>query len=360
MKSVLDSRQLLAASVLARTGSFTATGHQLCLTQSAVSHSIKSLEQDLECKLFERTGRGVTVTGAGKHFVEQIEKILDQMETARTLVAPRTTRGKQQLRLGVSVLAREHFLPIVLPLFQQDFPHKLIAIDPADFPRNLEMLRSGLLDLIFSVKPTGRSNFGFVNLFEDELRYVVGENHPWARTRRASSDEVGMDTLLLFQKINHTQELLENYFKTEGITWRNVVGMADYQSIQDLVKTNLAVGIMPPWLVARELSEGKLVSIPMGPRPLVCQWGLAYLPESPLAVMDRRFIELCQQAVPGVLSRLQGLFTAPLGNKESRSAAFAESQAKVGCVACLFGLLYNFFNESAAWENFGSILSAAS
>lgn len=90
MKSLLDSRQLLAAIILARTGSFTLAGEQLSLTQSAVSHAIKALEDEVGCRLFVRTGKGVTVTAAGRRFLPQAEKVLAEMEAARSLVTPRT------------------------------------------------------------------------------------------------------------------------------------------------------------------------------------------------------------------------------------------------------------------------------
>jgi molybdate transport repressor ModE-like protein len=83
MKPILDSRKLLAFATLARCGSFTQTARELCLTQSAVSHAIKSLEQELECRLFERLGRQAQLTPAGQHLLEHADRILDEMQRAR-------------------------------------------------------------------------------------------------------------------------------------------------------------------------------------------------------------------------------------------------------------------------------------
>ena len=98
MKSILDSRQLLAASVLARTGSFTLAGQQLSLTQSAVSYAIKALEAEVGCRLFVRTGKGVAATAEGKRFLECVDEILTKMESARALVAPSVARNGEALR----------------------------------------------------------------------------------------------------------------------------------------------------------------------------------------------------------------------------------------------------------------------
>jgi len=83
MKPILDSRKLLAFATLARCGSFTLTARELFLTQSAVSHAIKSLEQELECRLFDRLGRQTQLTSAGRNLLEHADRILGEMEQAR-------------------------------------------------------------------------------------------------------------------------------------------------------------------------------------------------------------------------------------------------------------------------------------
>jgi len=298
---------MLAACVLARVGGFTLAGQQLSLTQSAVSHAIKSLEAEVECKLFTRTGRGATVTRAGKHFIEQTEKILAQMDSAVALVAPRISAdGAERLRLGVGLNARKFILPIVLPIFQQEYANKVVAVETGNYVQHLELLESGLLDFVFAVKPVDRPEFGYVHLFEDEYRFIVGAGHPWARTGTSSREDLNANTLLLSLKVNDSTQLLANYFRSEGITPAHTVELSDIRSIKDLLKSNQAVAVLPPSLVARELGNRSMVSIPLGSRPLLRRWGLAYLSSHQLTAMDQRFIELCQLAVPGILSRMQG------------------------------------------------------
>ena len=317
MKSVLDSRQLLAARVLADTGSFTLTGQQLSLTQSAVSHAIKALEEEVECKLFFRTGKGVVASPAGRHFLEYTDKILAQMETARTLVMPRATRGKERLRLGVSNRARQIILPVVQPLFNKEFPNRLVLIAPGEYRRNFQLIESGLLDLSFTVRAGHRPELEFEPLFEDELRFIVSASHPWARSGRADLDDLTRDTLMLFQDFNNTAELLTNHLRAEDISPQFAAQMPDHESIKVIVRTGQAVGVFSPWLVSKELQEGSLVALQLGERPLRRQWGLTYLSKRHLGPMEHRLIELCRQAVPGILSRLQGHTSPPREKKES-------------------------------------------
>jgi DNA-binding transcriptional LysR family regulator len=83
MKSILDSRKLLAFVTLAHCGSFTQTARELFLTQSAVSHAIKSLENELGCRLFDRLGRRARLTPSGQHLLEYASRILADMQLAR-------------------------------------------------------------------------------------------------------------------------------------------------------------------------------------------------------------------------------------------------------------------------------------
>ncbi len=83
MKPILDSRKLLAFATLAHCGSFTQTARELYLTQSAVSHAIKSLEEELEARLFDRLGRQARLTPTGQRLLVHAERILDEMQRAR-------------------------------------------------------------------------------------------------------------------------------------------------------------------------------------------------------------------------------------------------------------------------------------
>src|SRR4051812_25904923 len=78
MKPPFDSRQLRAFSVLARTGSFTASARELHLTQSAISHSMKALEQETGCRLLDRMGKKATLTQAGEQLLQHAERILNE------------------------------------------------------------------------------------------------------------------------------------------------------------------------------------------------------------------------------------------------------------------------------------------
>jgi DNA-binding transcriptional LysR family regulator len=84
MPPILDSRRLLAFATVARVGSFTRAARELSLTQSAVSHAIRGLEDELGVILFRREGRTVRLTAGGRYLAERADVILGEMRATRT------------------------------------------------------------------------------------------------------------------------------------------------------------------------------------------------------------------------------------------------------------------------------------
>src|SRR5882672_440772 len=137
----LDSRQLRAFLTLARAGSFTLAAKELFLSQSAVSHSMKALEQEVGCRLFDRVGKKVLLTQAGETLLHHVEKILQEMTAARAALEQLGKWGKSRLRIGASTTACQYILPAVLREFKESFPKCAISIEPGDTPEAIELLR---------------------------------------------------------------------------------------------------------------------------------------------------------------------------------------------------------------------------
>lgn len=296
MKPTLDSRQLHAFAALARRGSFTLAAQDLFLTQSAVSHAIKALEDDVGCRLLDRVGRRVLLTQAGEQFLRHTEKILREMEAARAGLDDLTNWGRGRLRVGASTTACQHILPTVLREFRQSYPKCVIRIEPGDHGQQLELLRGGQVDLAIVLEPPSQAmlEFAFVPLFQDELRFVVAPLHAWAKIGQAPPDSVADETLVLYNKTSQTFRLVSEYFREEKIALNNVIELGSMEAIKELVKIGIGAGVLAPWVARSELESGSLVSLPLGPRKLCRRWGVAHLKGRRLALAEETFVGLCE------------------------------------------------------------------
>ena len=189
MSEPLDSRQLRAFRVLARTGSFTQTARELHLTQSGISHSMKALETEIGCRLLDRLGKKVVLTQAGEQLLKHAEKILVEMESARESLTQLGKWGRGRLRLGASTTACQHLIPAVLREFKESFPDHAITLEPGDTPELVQALLQQRIDLALSLA-SSESQLEFQPLFTDELHFIVAALHPWVRTGHAERAEI--------------------------------------------------------------------------------------------------------------------------------------------------------------------------
>src|SRR2546430_11754115 len=180
MNQPLDSRQLRAFATLARTGSCTLAAKELYLSQSAVSHSMKALEQDVGCRLLDRMGKKVLLTQAGEQWLHHAQKIWSEMSDARASLQQPAKWGRTRLRIGASPTACQYILPAVLREFKESFPRCLISVEPGDTPEAIALLRENRIDLALALEPKNEEKMDFHPLFTDEMVFLTSPSHPWA------------------------------------------------------------------------------------------------------------------------------------------------------------------------------------
>jgi len=268
---------------------------ELSLTQSAVSHTIKSLETDLGVRLFDRIGKRVHLTQAGEQLLVHAEPILRGMSDALSSVEELQNWGHGRLRVGASTTACHHILPTVLREFKQSFPKCVIKIESGDHPRQLELLRGNQVDIALTLESEADApDLEFRPLFDDELKFMVSPMHPWAVKRRAPREEIAAETLVLYNKSSYTFRLVNQYFRDEGVALQNVIELGSMEAIKELVKIGIGAGVLAPWIARDELQRGALVSLPLGKRKLKRRWGLSFLKGRHLPLAEETFAGLCE------------------------------------------------------------------
>ncbi len=293
LKLPLDSRQLRAFVALARLGSFTLAAKDLDLTQSAVSHSMKALETDVGCRLFDRMSKKVLLTHAGEQLLISAEKILGEMALARDAITTLNRWGRARLRVAASTSACQYILPGVLCGFQKEYPESNVIIEPADTRNALELLRSNVVDLVVGMEPRADGEFHFVPVFKDELYFMVSSAHPWAKFGRATREEIPRQRYILYRRASSTSQLIEEYFREEDMTLNRVTESGSNEAIKEMAKASLGVGILAPWIARKEIESGELVAVPLGRRKLRRSWGILHYRERRLTMAEETFVKHC-------------------------------------------------------------------
>ena len=295
MKELIESRQIRAFVAVARRGNFTQGAKDVFLTQSAVSHAIKSLEQDLGCHLFQRVGRSAVLTHAGERLLAHCEEILHKMQDARMDLSQLPDLGRPVMRIGAPMTICQHILPGVLRKLQQEYPQCGLRVETGDNPQLLGQLLSGKIDVAIMIEPERRPDLVFESLFTDELRFLMLPDHPWASASEIADSDIAAATLILANKATRTHQLVAAYFRTARVVIQRSIELGSVESIKELVKNGLGIGIVAEWPIRGELERGELVTRPLGSRPLRRQWHAVFLRDRGLNPTEENLIRFFRE-----------------------------------------------------------------
>lgn len=294
MQEFLDTRQLRAFAALARCGSFTEAAVELSLTQSAVSHSMKALEDDLGSRLFLRSGKKVLLTQAGKELLVHAEAILRRMVQARDAISALEQSPRGRLRIGCDTAAAQYLVMAALKEFRDCFPLYHVVILPGETPESLVRLREGDIELSISLKPHETAGLICEPLFSDHLELLVGPNHRWVKSRPRPS-ELAEETLIVSSKNSHSSELLQNHLLSLGVRAGNFIEMGSIEVTKQFVKQGLGAAVSARWTAQQELESGELACVPLPKGPVIREWVVSHLEDRPLNLAEQTFAGICAE-----------------------------------------------------------------
>jgi DNA-binding transcriptional LysR family regulator len=302
----LDSRQLRTFVALAKTGGFTSAAREVFLSQSAVSHSVQALEQDVGCRLFDRVGKKVLLTQAGETLLVHAKRVLNEMGLARETLGHLNKWGQSRIRIAASSTVCQYILPSVLRKFKAEYPDCVMTIEPADASKSVELLENNRIDIAISLKPNQLDKLSFKPLFKDELMFIINPNHEWALKGRVIRSQIQKQKFVLYNKASQTFRMIESFFRRDEIGINTLIELGSMDAIKELVKLGLGISVMAPWVARSEIEEGSIVALPLGRRLLSRQWGILTWRNRPLNLPEEKFVGFCREAA-GSMIRLADL-----------------------------------------------------
>ncbi len=282
--------------MLCRTGSFTKTAKHLFLTQSAVSHSMKNLEEEAGCRLFRRQGKKVSLTEAGDRLLNFVRPFLDEMENVREELDGFEKFGTGRIRLGASAQACRFFLPPILKEFKDTQPLCRFEVKCDDTPACFDLLSEGKIDLAITLAPIHLLEIEFVPCFNDELRIVVSPDHPWAKAEKVNWEDARSENFILYNRTSYTFRMLTDYFDKLGLRLSSFMEISSPEASKELIKVGMGVGILANWAVEEEVMRGELVSLSLGSKKLSRTWGISVRKGRKLNKAERMFIKIAEES----------------------------------------------------------------
>jgi len=284
----MDLATLNAFIAIAELGSFSEAAERLHLTQPAVSKRIASLEQQLNVRLFDRLGREVSLTEAGRALLPRAYQILNVLDDTRRALTNLNGEISGRLTLATSHHIGLHRLPPLLRAFTRAHPQVALDIQFLDSEVAYEEVLHGRAELaVITLAPETREPVHAVAVWDDPLDFVAAPEHPLARNGAISLADVAHHPAVFPGGNTFTHHIVRRLFEAQGLT-PNIAMSTNYlETIKMMVSIGLAWSVLP-----RTMLDEQVARLPLPGIQLTRQLGYITHTERTLSNAARAFMIL--------------------------------------------------------------------
>ena len=272
----MDLRQLEIIRAIADSGSFTAAGEKLHVSQSAISRQILLLEDELGEPVFHRIGRRIRITPAGESLLQLSHRVFQDLHDTVSGISDKreSLRGTMRLVGGMTVCL--YAFPALLAEVRRTHPSLDLKITVGSAERSIAMLRSGAGDLGLLTLPVEASDLVSVPVLEEELLLITYPAHPLAQKQEITGADLNKQSFILFETGSITRRLVEELFTREHIEADIVMETENVEIIKAMVRHGLGISIIPWQAAAADVRTKQLFCSRIAGHSLMRQTGWLY------------------------------------------------------------------------------------
>lgn len=264
----MSDRRLQVFHTVAGVLSFTRAAEILHMTQPAVTHQIRQLEEELNTRLFDRSNNRISLTAAGEQVLDYSNRILslygDMQESVKALTGDRTGL----VTIGASTTIAEYMLPGLLGDFGRHFPKVQIRLRVANTEAVVAMVADNAIDLGVVEGKVENQILRVERCQEDELQVIVPPAHPLSDSDRISPMTLAEYPFIHREDGSGTRSVIEHYLAENGVdesALNRPFELGSTEAIKGAVQAGVGITIVSRATLSKELALGQLVALPLDP-----------------------------------------------------------------------------------------------
>ena len=279
-----------------------AATQKLHVSQPALSRQIRDLEDELGVQLLERTGKSVSLTKAGRIFLDEARAVLERANEAVRNVQATAGKAETELHVGYLPLASGKLMPAVLRACQSTIPHVQVRLYDWPNEENVAGVRDGRLQLAFVLKPPrpgGLRQLRFEPLLLLQARLAVAPSHPFAQRRRIPLSEAVRERFigLIRESYPDFELFLSGVFAGVKSKPHIVEEHDGIEGIISAIEAGTGVGVFPD-VFSYHVGE-RLKLLPLTPEPNPVPFGIV-APKGRITPAAEQF---CQCAIAALAAK---------------------------------------------------------
>lgn len=247
----MEFHQLRYICAVAEAGSFSRAAERCNVAQPSLSQQVLKLEEDLGAKLFDRLGRSVRLTEAGRVFLPHARSILGEMETARSSVADKSTAVRGSVAVGVIPTIAPYLMPRYTSAFAKKYPEAKLRIVEETTPILLQSLRDLTIDLAILALPLRDKNLKLFPLRTEPLFAVLPRNHPRAATEALALKDLRGEPFVMLRDGHCFRDLSIAACNRARVTPRIAFESGQFSSLFGMVAAGFGISLAPEMAIDR-------------------------------------------------------------------------------------------------------------
>lgn len=288
----MNAEQLEAFVFVALTGSFNKAASLLYISQPTVSMRIKSLENHLDCKLFQRTGNSISLTKDGEIFLPYAKKVLDSLQEGHHAIQRSHGKLEGELSIGSVFGAAIYLLPGLVEQFQNLYPKVKFNIFTGHSHQVLDMVLHH--EVSFGIaRAVNHPQINRVHIIPDNMILAIYPGHPFQDRKRVTIEDVAKERLILFNRGSMDWTQINGAFSHYQLENNVVMEVDNIEVVKRMVKQKLGIAFLPRFSIQQDLALQDLHEIEVVDLPQINRdFELIYLKNSSITGIMETFIDL--------------------------------------------------------------------
>lgn len=255
----MEPQNLRAFIAVAESGSFSEAAENLSLTQPAISKRIASLELYLHNQLFDRIGRKVSLTEAGRALLPRAQRILFEINDTERALSNLSGKVEGRLTMGTSHHIGLHRLPPILRQFSQQFPDVQLDMKFIDSEQAFDSVAQGEMELgVVTLPPKLPEHVHTELIWHDPLTVLVNEEHPLYQLSSASAvtlEDLAKYPSILPSQTTFTRRIVEKLFRQHNLNIEVAISTNYLETIKMMVSIGLGWSVLPASMADESVRE---------------------------------------------------------------------------------------------------------
>lgn len=247
----MEFQQLKYICAIADTGSFSRAAERCHVAQPSLSQQVLKLEEDLGARLFDRLGRSIRLTEAGRVFLPYARSILHQMEAARSGVEDKRTDVRGSVAVGVIPTIAPYLMPQSVAAFSKKYPDARLRILEETTPVLVESLRNLSIDVAILALPLRHKEFQMYPLRTEPLYAALAKDHPRAGAKNLSLRELRGEQFVMLRDGHCFRDLSVAACTRAKVNPRIAFESGQFSSLLGMVAAGVGVSLVPEMAVDR-------------------------------------------------------------------------------------------------------------